>query len=92
MVPAFAGILKMDQKAAVATSLAVIVISALFATTNNAMKGGLIDWKIVAITAVGAATASWFGADLMRSLSSPMLTKIFGVTLILFGAVMLFKK
>ena len=92
MVPFFTMALGMDQKAAVATSLAVIVITALVASANHALKGELIDWQVVAFAAVGAAVAAWFGSDLMKSLSSPQLTKIFAITLIVFGVVMLVKK
>lgn len=92
MVPAFTFALGMGQKQAVATSLAVIVVTAVIATINNTIKGDLIDWKIVALTAIGAATAAWFGSDLMKSLSNEHLTKIFAVTLIAFGIVMLVKK
>jgi uncharacterized membrane protein YfcA len=35
--------------------------------------------------------SAWFGSDLMRSLSNQTLTRIFGATLILFGARMLWK-
>lgn len=90
MVPAFSA-LGMAHKNAIATSLAVIVITAVVATVNNSRITGLIDWRIVAITAVGAALASWWGTDLMHQLKSPTLTKIFGITLILFGLKMLIK-
>ena len=93
MVPAFVMVLGMKQKAAVATSLAVIVITALSGTINNMSSGAkLIDWKLDVITGIGAGIAAWLGADLMRSLKSPVLTKIFAVTVILFGVLMLFKK
>ena len=82
----------LQHKAAVATSLAVIVVTSLVATSNNALKGGLIDWRIFAAASVGAAVAAWFGTDLMRSLSNPQLTRIFAITLIVFGVLMLVKK
>ncbi len=92
MVPAFAGLLKMDQKNAVATSLAVVVVSGLSGTINNAVNSGLIDWKVVAVTAVGAAVASWYGADLMRSLTNGQLQKGFAILLIVMGVRMLLMK
>lgn len=91
MVPAFSA-MGLGYKNAVATSLAVIVITAIVATLNNARTENLIDWKIVALTAIGAAAASWWGTDLMHQLRSPTLTKIFAVTLIVFGVKMLFTK
>lgn len=93
MVPIFAMILGMDQKPAVATSLAVVVITALVGTMNHVVKKTeLIDWRLVLFTAIGAAVAAWFGTDLMRKMSNETLTKVFGVLLVLVGARMLFLK
>lgn len=94
MVPAFTAALGMEHKNAIATSLAIIVITALVATINNARATTLIqiDWRIVAIAAAGAAIASWYGTDLMHQLRSPLLTKIFAITLIIFGIKMLIGK
>ncbi len=91
MVPAFVGLLGLQHKQAVATSMAVIIVTAIAATLNNARANNLIDWKIVAATSVAAAVAAWFGSDLMRSLSNQTLTRIFGGLLVVFGARMLWK-
>jgi uncharacterized membrane protein YfcA len=93
MVPIFAVLLGMDQKPAVATSLAVVVVTAAMGTLNHVVKkSDLIDWKLVAFTAIGAAIAAWFGTDLMRTMSNQVLSKGFGVLLVLVGARMLFLK
>ena len=93
MVPIFAVLLGMDQKPAVATSLAVVVVTASIGTLNHVVKkSDLIDWKLVAFTAIGAAIAAWFGTDLMRTMSNQVLSKGFGVLLVLVGARMLFLK
>ncbi len=93
MVPAFAMILGMGQKHAVATSLAVVVVTAAAGTANHiATKSGFIDWKLVACTAVGAAVAAWYGTDLMKAVSNQNLTRIFGVLLVLVGVRMLTMK
>jgi hypothetical protein len=93
MVPAFVLALGMGQKHAVATSLAVVVVTALAGTANHVLrKSDLIDWRLVACTAVGAAVAAWYGTELMRSMSNQQLTKIFGILLILVGARMLMLK
>lgn len=92
MVPAFVHVLGIEQKKAVATSLAIIVIIALISTLNNSRQGELIDWKIVALTSVAAALAAWFGTDLMHKLSHPHLTKLFGIVLLIFGTKMLLGK
>ena len=91
MVPAFVGLLGLDHKRAVATSMAVIIVTALAATANNARANQLIDWKVVASVGAASAVAAWFGADLMRSLSNQTLTRIFGLLLVVFGARMLWK-
>jgi len=91
MVPAFTLLLGAEQRQAVATSLAVIVVTALAATASNLREPGLIDWRLVALTAVGAALASWFGAEWMRTLSNHTLTRVFGVTLITIGVWKLWK-
>lgn len=93
MVPAYVSILGFDQKKAVATSLAVIVIIAMTTTLNTSTRQpGLIDWRVVGLTACAAALAAWFGTDLMHKLSSQNLTRLFGIVLLVFGAKMLIGK
>ena len=94
MVPAFVLVLGMGQKHAVATSLAIVVVTALAGPANHVLrdKSELIDWKLVAFTAVGAAVAAWYGTELMRNLSNQQLSRIFGVLLILVGVRMLMLK
>ncbi len=91
MVPAFVGLLGLEHKQAVATSLAVIIVTALAATLNNARANNLIDWKIVLIAGLASAMAAWFGSDLMRGMSNQTLTRIFGCLLVVFGTRMLWK-
>ena len=66
-------------------------IKALVSTLNNTLRKGesLIDWRIVALTAVAAALAAWFGTDLMHKLSNQHLTRLFGIVLVIFGTRML---
>jgi len=93
MVPAFVGLLGLSHKQAVATSMAVIIVTAIAATLNNANAEGekLIDWKIAAATGIVAAIAAWYGTDLMHKLSTHTLTRIFGVVMIAFGVRILWK-
>jgi len=91
MVPAFVAALGLAHKQAVATSMAVIIITALAATANNARHKELIDWRIVVVVGLASALAAWFGSDLMRSLSNQTLTRIFGILLVLTGIRMLWK-
>ncbi len=93
MVPAFALIFGMEQKQAVATSLAVVVVTALSGTLNHVFsKSGLIDWKLALAVGTGAILAAWFGSDVMRGMRSDVLTKIFGVLLIVVGIRMFLAK
>ena len=91
MVPAFVGLLGLEHKQAVATSMAVIIVTALAATLNNARSNNLIDWKIVATVGLASMVAAWFGSDLMRGLSNQTLTRVFGCLLVVFGVRMLWK-
>ena len=91
MVPAFVLALGIEHKSAVATSMAVIIVTAFAATANNARIANLIDWKIVLTVGLASAVAAWFGSDLMRSLSNQTLTRIFGCVLVVFGVRMLWK-
>ncbi len=91
LVPAFVTFFGFEQKQAVATSLAVIIITAIASTLNNAQQKDLIDWKIVAAVGAASALTAWFGSDLMRSLSNQTLTRTFGVVLLVFGTRMLIK-
>jgi uncharacterized protein len=88
MVPAFVTLLKLPQKTAVATSLAVIIPTALMATTQNA-RSGYVEWKIAAITAISASIFAYFGAGWLKTMSNETLTRIFGTILVIFGARML---
>ena len=88
MVPALVHIAGLSQKHAVATALAIIVPTALAATAQN-IKAGLIDWKILVPTAIGAVLVAYFGAEWMRALSNQTLSRIFAVVLIAVGIQML---
>jgi len=88
MVPAFVFFLKLDQKTAVATSLAIIIPTALMATTQNA-RSGYVDWKVAAITAISASIFAYFGASWLKTMSNETLTRIFGTILVVFGLRML---
>lgn len=91
MVPAFTLALGMEQRQAVATSMAAVVVTALVATANNMRSEGLVQWKTVLIVALSAAIFSWVGSDWMKQLSNPVLTKTFAVLLILVGVRMLWR-
>lgn len=87
LVPAFVFCLGLDQKKAVATSLAVIVLTSIVATIRNA-GNMLVDWKIAIWTAVGSGVVVWFAAEGLKRLSNLTLTRLFAVFVILMGLYM----
>ena len=91
MVPAFVFAFGFEQKQAVATSMAAVILTGIAATTNNARAGGLIDWRVVLAVGLTSAVAALFGSDLMRSMSNHTLTRIFGCVLVVFGVRRLWK-
>jgi len=80
--------LKLPQKTAVATSLAIIIPTALMATTQNA-RSGFVDWKVALVTAISASIFAYFGAGWLKTMSNETLTRIFGTVLVVFGLRML---
>ena len=88
MVPAFVFLLKMPQKMAVATSLAVIIPTAVMATSQN-MRNQYVDWKVALVTAISASLFAYFGAGWLKTMSNETLTRIFGTVLVIFGLRML---
>ena len=91
MVPAFKYFFDLDQKQAIATSAAVIVITAL-AISFQFAQDRLIHWQIFAFTAVGSAIVGFFVADRLKAFSTTALTRGFAILLILVGVKMLFEK
>ena len=91
MVPFFVLLMGMEQKTAVATSLAAIVLTALLASARNHVNH-FIDWRIAIASGLAGATVAWFAADALKHLSNATLTRIFAVVLILVGVRMLFQK
>ena len=89
MVPAFKGFLGLSMKQAIATSLAIMVVTASVSSFRYA-SAGLIDWKIAGAAALAALVSAYFGSELMMSLSAPQLRILFGVFLIMVGVYMLF--
>ena len=89
MVPAFKSFLGLSMKQAIATSLAVMVVTASVSSLRYA-GAGLIDWKIAGVAAIAALVAAYFGSELMKSLSAQQLRILFGVFLITVGIFMLF--
>lgn len=88
MVPAFGMLLGLDQKHALATSMAVIVPTAIAATSQH-VKNNLVDWRIAIITAIAATLTSYFVADTVKQFRNETLTRLFGGVIVVFGLMML---
>ncbi len=84
MVPAFVTLLNMPQKVAVATSLAIIVPTALSSSIMN-WRNGLIDKQVLLWTALGAVLTAVFFTSKLKSISDTTLTKLFAVFAIAMG-------
>ncbi len=90
MVPAFVLLLGFQQKSAVATSLAIIIPTAIMATMQNAKNGLLTgSWKFVIVTSISASILAYMGADWLKTMSNQTLTRIFGTLLVVMGVRML---
>jgi uncharacterized membrane protein YfcA len=87
MVPAFVLLLKMDQKGAVATSLAAIVLTALCTSFKN-HANGLILWKVAIPSGIAGGIVGWLAADWLKRLQDVTLTRIFATLLIVLGVQM----
>ena len=87
MVPAFVYFLKMDQKLAVATSLAAIILTAIATTAKN-HANGFIDWRVALTAGAAGGIVGWFGADLLKRFQDIVLVRIFATVIIVFGVQM----
>ncbi|MEO6462597.1 MAG: sulfite exporter TauE/SafE family protein [Candidatus Eisenbacteria bacterium] len=84
LVPLLGKFLHLDQKRAQATSLAILVFTALAAAlTYGAM--GTVDLRLAALLALGAVFGVRLGALLSNRLSSATLRRAFGVFAFLVG-------
>lgn len=88
MVPAFVMLLGMGQKMAVATSMAVIIPTAISATAVY-WRQGLVDRQVLLWTALGAVVTAVFFSTRLKEFSDVTLTKIFGVFAIAMGVKLL---
>jgi uncharacterized membrane protein YfcA len=91
MVPAFVFFLALDQKSAIATSLAVIIAVSLVATAKYS-AASLVKWQVVLPVMLGAVVTTWLATDLLKHLSNDVLTRIFAILMIVVGIRMLLVK
>ena len=91
MVPMFVKFLDLDIKQAIATSLAVIVLTALAATVSNARSATpLIQWPVFWAAASASVVVSYFASEQMKRMANETLTRILAIVLISAGVWMWF--
>ncbi len=90
LVPLFHYVLKMNMHAAIATSLAVIVPTALVTTFPNAASGH-IYWRAFIFAAVFSIMGSFIGAKISMNIDVVLLKKIFAIFLVLVAIRMFIK-
>ena len=88
MVPAFVFLMALDQKSAVATSLAVIIAVSLVATAKY-QAAALVKGQVVLPVVIGAVVTTWLATDWLKHLSNDLLTRIFAILMIVVGIRML---
>jgi uncharacterized membrane protein YfcA len=91
MVPAFVFLMALDQKSAVATSLAVIIAVSLVATAKYS-AASLVKWQVVLPVMLGAVVTTWLATDWLKHFSNDALTRIFAILMIVVGIRMLWGK
>ncbi|HIU64922.1 MAG TPA: sulfite exporter TauE/SafE family protein [Candidatus Avacidaminococcus intestinavium] len=84
MVPIMVSFFGFTQHVAQATSLAMIIPTALFGSIVYNLHGS-IDIKIAALITVGSMTSAFFASRLMVKLPAAQLKLLFGILLLLVG-------
>ncbi len=84
LVPFFVAAIGLQQKNANATSLAVIILTAI-AGTIASTGNKLVDWRIVLFTGIPAAMIAFFAAGYLKNLSNLFLTRLFAILIIVVG-------
>lgn len=88
LVPMMVSLLGFAQHNAHATSLAVIVPTAIMSSIVYGIHGN-INIVLATILAVGSVIGASIGAKLMKKISAPQLKRIFGILLLVVGVRML---
>ena len=90
IVPALVYFIGFSQKTAQGTSLGLILLPVGILGVLQYYKQGHIDFKVVAILAIGFLAGSFFGSKIALSLSQETVKKIFAVLMIIIAIKMLF--
>ncbi|MFY7963740.1 MAG: sulfite exporter TauE/SafE family protein [Chitinophagaceae bacterium] len=90
IVPCLVFFLAFPQKMAQGTSLGILLLPAGILGVWQYYKQGQVDFRVVAIVAIGFIIGNFFGSKLALSLNDKMLKKIFAITLIVIAVKILF--
>jgi uncharacterized protein len=90
IVPALVYLIGFSQHEAQGTSLGLLLLPAGILAVIQYYKQGDIDFRIVAILAVGFLVGGYYGSKLALSLQQDILKKVFAILLIVIAAKMLF--
>ncbi len=85
IVPALVALLKFDQKVAVATSLAALLLPVSAGAVITYYQAGLLDFGVAALVAVGLIAGAFVGAKIAIALPSATVKRLYGIFLILVG-------
>ncbi len=91
MVPAMVLLLKLDIKAAVGTSLAVIIPTAIVGALKHHDLGH-VQWRVALALMPAAMAGGYMGAWLTKHIPAADLKRMFGVFLVLVGLRLLLGK
>jgi uncharacterized membrane protein YfcA len=92
ITPALVLFFGLSQKEAQGTTLAIMVPPVGILAAWTYWKQGFVDMKMAALICVGFLIGGLFGAKFATALSSGVLQKIFGSSLLLIGLKMIFDK
>jgi len=90
IVPALVFFIGFSQKTAQGTSLALIMFPVGILGVLQYYKQGHVDYRVVAILAIGFLAGSYFGSKIALSLPQETVKKIFAVLMIIIAVKMLF--
>lgn len=90
IVPSLIYFLSFSQKSAQGTSLGLLLLPVGILGVLQYYKQGHVDFKIVAIIAIGFLLGSYFGSKIALSLPQETVKKIFAILLLIIAIKMLF--
>ena len=90
IVPGLVFFLGMSQHTAQGTSLGLIMLPVGILGVLHYYKQGHVDFKIVAVLAIGFLAGSYFGSKIALSLPQETIKKVFAVFMIVIAIKMLF--